>query len=113
MPTTVTVHEAKTTLSDLLRRVEAGEEIIIARGETPVAILRAHKSEDVAAKRKAAFGCLAGRFAVPDEDTFFASQDDAEFAEMFGEDFLTLHTGKKLSPPAPTKAGKRSGKGRT
>ena len=35
----VTVHEAKTHLSRLLRRVEAGEEIVIRRGRAPVAIL--------------------------------------------------------------------------
>ncbi len=33
----VTVHAAKTHLSQLLARVEAAEEIIIARGKTPVA----------------------------------------------------------------------------
>lgn len=35
----VNVHEAKTTLSRLLARVEAGEEIVIARGSVPVAKL--------------------------------------------------------------------------
>ncbi len=32
----VTVHAAKTNLSQLLERAEAGEEIIIARGQVPV-----------------------------------------------------------------------------
>lgn len=42
----VTVQEAKTQLSKLLRRVEAGEEITIRRGSEPVAILtRAPKRE--------------------------------------------------------------------
>lgn len=36
---TSSVHEAKTHLSRLLQRVEAGEEIIIARGNKPVAKL--------------------------------------------------------------------------
>jgi len=35
----VTVQEAKTQLSRLLRRVEAGESIIIRRGREPVAML--------------------------------------------------------------------------
>lgn len=35
----VNIHEAKTQLSRLLERVEAGEEIIIARSGTPVARL--------------------------------------------------------------------------
>jgi prevent-host-death family protein len=38
--TTVNVHEAKTHLSRLLARVEAGEEIIIAKAGKPVAKLR-------------------------------------------------------------------------
>ncbi|WP_066546938.1 MULTISPECIES: type II toxin-antitoxin system Phd/YefM family antitoxin [unclassified Sphingomonas] len=36
---TVTVHEAKTHMSRLLARVEAGEEIIIARGRVEIAKL--------------------------------------------------------------------------
>jgi len=36
---TVTIQDAKTNLSKLLARVEAGEEIVIARGRTPVARL--------------------------------------------------------------------------
>jgi prevent-host-death family protein len=36
---TVNVHEAKTHLSKLLERVEAGEEVIIARAGEPVARL--------------------------------------------------------------------------
>lgn len=35
----VTVQEAKTQLSRLLRRVEAGEEVVIRRGRDPVAVL--------------------------------------------------------------------------
>jgi prevent-host-death family protein len=38
-PKTVNVHEAKTHLSKLLERVEAGDEIIIARAGQPVARL--------------------------------------------------------------------------
>jgi prevent-host-death family protein len=37
--TVVNVHEAKTHLSQLLARVEAGEEIVIARAGKPVARL--------------------------------------------------------------------------
>ncbi len=35
----VTVQEAKTQLSRLLRRVEAGESVVIRRGREPVAML--------------------------------------------------------------------------
>jgi prevent-host-death family protein len=36
---TVNIHEAKSRLSELLRRVEAGEEVVIARAGKPVARL--------------------------------------------------------------------------
>ena len=37
--TTVNIHEAKTHLSKLLKRVMNGEEIIIARAGKPIAVL--------------------------------------------------------------------------
>lgn len=37
--TIVNVHQAKSTLSELLRKVEAGEEVLIARAGKPVARL--------------------------------------------------------------------------
>ena len=40
MRAAVGVHEAKTHLSDLLRRVEAGETVVITRRGEPVAELR-------------------------------------------------------------------------
>ncbi len=44
----VKVGEVKTRLSDFLARVEAGEEIIIARGDAPVAKLtRIEKANDL------------------------------------------------------------------
>jgi prevent-host-death family protein len=39
MTDTVNIHDAKTHLSRLVERVEAGEEIVIARGGKPVARL--------------------------------------------------------------------------
>jgi prevent-host-death family protein len=58
----VSVHEAKTHLSALLARVEAGEEMVITRGGRPVARL-------VALERSARrlFGLDAGLFEVPDD----------------------------------------------
>ena len=50
MTVIVKVGEAKTHLSDLLARVEAGEEIIIARGNQPIAKLtRIENANDLAA----------------------------------------------------------------
>lgn len=39
MPVQINVGEAKTRLSELLARVEAGEEVVIARGNRPIARL--------------------------------------------------------------------------
>lgn len=41
----INTHEAKTRLSELLRRVEEGEEIVIGRGGRPVARLTAYRPE--------------------------------------------------------------------
>jgi antitoxin (DNA-binding transcriptional repressor) of toxin-antitoxin stability system len=50
MTITVKVGEAKTHLSELLSRVEAGEEFIIARGNDPIAKLsRIQRRNDVEA----------------------------------------------------------------
>ncbi len=45
----VPLNEAKTRLSELIRRVEAGEEIVIRRGRTPVARLVAERPTRIAA----------------------------------------------------------------
>lgn len=50
MTITVKVGEAKTHLSDLLAKVEAGEEVIISRGSEPIAKLsRIARKTDIAA----------------------------------------------------------------
>jgi prevent-host-death family protein len=41
----VSIHEAKAHLSQLVRRAEAGEEIVICRGREPVAKLTAYRPE--------------------------------------------------------------------
>jgi prevent-host-death family protein len=63
---TVTIHHAKTNLSKLIARAEAGEEIVIARGNEPVVRLAPVESK----KRKREPGWLKGK--VPDlPDSFF------------------------------------------
>lgn len=52
MTITVKVGEAKTRLSELLARVEAGEEVVIQRGYEPIARLT---PIDAIARRRAAF----------------------------------------------------------
>jgi prevent-host-death family protein len=71
---TVTIHTAKTTLSQLLARVEAGEEIVLARGKVPVAKLVPFKP--VAPKRQ--FGALRGVVSVSPK--FFEPLPDDELA---------------------------------
>jgi prevent-host-death family protein len=63
--TIVTVHQAKTQLSNLIARAEAGEEIIIARGREPA--VRLTPVEKKAPKRE--FGSRKGMYDIP--DTFF------------------------------------------
>ncbi len=61
MTQSVGVHEAKTHLSRLLERVEAGEEVVITRRGAAVArLIAAHP-----ARRR--FGTDRGRFTVPDD----------------------------------------------
>ncbi|CAA9377885.1 MAG: hypothetical protein AVDCRST_MAG21-1556 [uncultured Nocardioidaceae bacterium] len=60
----VTVQEAKTHLSRLLRRVEAGESIVIKRGRHRVALLTAAPEES---PRRQIWGDLEGSFG-PDFD---------------------------------------------
>ena len=62
-PKQVNIHEAKTGLSKLVERAEAGEEIVIARAGTPVAKLVALKP--VRARRR--LGLLDGKFKIPDD----------------------------------------------
>lgn len=59
----VTIHAAKTQLSRLIERVSIGEEVIIARGNTPVAKLV--PLEPQASKR--IFGALKGKLKVGPE----------------------------------------------
>jgi prevent-host-death family protein len=72
----VTIHNAKTHLSRLIERVLAGEEVIIARGNTPVA--RLVPLEPVAPPARKA-GTLRGRLRVT--DAFFEPLSPDELAE--------------------------------
>ena len=58
----VNVHEAKTQLSKLIRRVAAGESIVIARAGKPVA-----KLVPIEPAPKRVFGLDRDLFVVPDD----------------------------------------------
>lgn len=70
----VTIHTAKTTLSQLLARVEAGEEIVLARGKLPIAKLVPF--QPITPRRQ--FGALRGVVSVGLE--FFEPLPDDELA---------------------------------
>jgi prevent-host-death family protein len=73
----VNVYEAKTQLSKLLERVEAGEEIVIARNGRPVARLVPSQREPEAAPRR--LGGLESKIYY----TGHWSDGDEEIAELF------------------------------
>ena len=75
---TVTVHAAKTNLSRLIRRVEAGEEIVIARGDRPV--VRLVPFAPVADKAKG-FGSMKGHARVGPE--FFEPLPEEELEAWY------------------------------
>lgn len=58
MTAPTTIHHAKTHLSKLVARVEAGEEIVLARGKTPVAKIVPLQPQP---KKERELGWLAGK----------------------------------------------------
>jgi prevent-host-death family protein len=75
MMSIVTVRDAKANLSKLLARVEAGEEIVIVRGKTPVARLTPIHAQPA----KGQFGAVEGVAGGGPE--FSEPMTDAELAE--------------------------------
>ena len=72
---TVTIHQAKTNLSQLIEQACQGEEIVIARGPKPV--VRLVPVSDIKGDRKP--GALRGKFRVGKE--FFEPLLPEELAE--------------------------------
>ena len=73
----VNVHQAKTQLSRLLARVEAGEDVVIARRGEPVARLVGCKPQS---KRQA--DILKGKIVIP--DSFFDPLPEEELTAWEG-----------------------------
>ena len=67
MTTIVSAAEAKATLSELLRRAEAGEEILVARNGHPVARL--------SPVRPRVGGFMRGEVIINDEDWWLPDDD--------------------------------------
>ena len=75
MTDTVNVYEAKTHLSQLLARVEHGEEITISRHGRPVARLVPHVSR----QRPRRPGFWRGRITVADDFDEFSPSDERDW----------------------------------
>jgi prevent-host-death family protein len=76
MSITVNVQEAKTRLSELLHKVQSGEDVIIARAGKPIAHL------EPAQPRQPVFGGIIEGLTVPDE--FFDELPESELAAWEG-----------------------------
>ncbi len=72
----VTVTEAKTQLSSLIERVTEGEEIVIRRGQRPVAKLIRYQG----ASKPRKMGDLRGRIWMSDD----FDEPDEEIERLFG-----------------------------
>ena len=69
---TVNIHEAKTQLSRLIERAEAGEDVVIHRGTEPVVRL----VPVARARPQRKFGAMKGLIRVP--ESFFPPLPDEE-----------------------------------
>jgi prevent-host-death family protein len=78
MTETVNIHDAKTQLSRLLQRVEAGERVVIARAGKPIADLVPHRPD-----HRLQLGGLEGQIWVG--DNAFAWPDDEIDAMFYGD----------------------------
>lgn len=72
----VNIAKAKATLSELVARAEAGEEVVLMRNGRPVATINASASPP---KKKRVAGAWAHLGPMEDPDVFL--RPDAEFAE--------------------------------
>ena len=72
----VKVHEAKTHLSRLLKEIDKGEEIIIQRGNVPVAKIVPLKKSELP------WGVLKGRIKINGDE---ADIDGDEWRKLFGD----------------------------
>lgn len=86
---TVNIHQAKTHLSKLLKRVEAGEEITIARAGVPVA--RLVSAEPARVRRP--LDLDRGKFEVPED--FDAPLPAEVLAAFYGEPVKAAKGGRR------------------
>jgi prevent-host-death family protein len=85
----VNVGDAKTNLSQLLARVEAGEDVEIARNGVPVAkLVRVVPVERPGERFLKGWGALAGQIWISDDFEFSEQELDEMYAEWDEEDKL-------------------------
>lgn len=83
----VNVGQAKNDLSGLLARVEAGEEVEIARNGVPVAkLVRIEREMSPGEKFLATAGALAGQIWMSEDFEFSAEEIEEWYAEWDEED---------------------------
>ncbi len=80
MAASVNIHEAKTQFSKLVRRAEAGEEIVVRRGREPVARIAPLVPER---NRVTGFGSMRDEIQFPSPGE--AKKTDKEIEQMFEE----------------------------
>ncbi len=76
----VMIHEAKTHLSKLIARAEAGEEIVIARGKEPVVKLTPVATK----KRRREPGMMKGKWPELPDSFFFDPLPEEELRQWEG-----------------------------
>lgn len=75
----INIHEAKTQLSKLLEKVEAGEQIVIANRGIPKAVLSKYISEENAVK-DSPLDRYKGQIRISDD----FNDEDEEINQLFG-----------------------------
>ncbi|MGD9878977.1 MAG: type II toxin-antitoxin system Phd/YefM family antitoxin [Reyranella sp.] len=76
-----TIHTAKTNLSKLIARAEAGEEVVLARGKAPIARIVPIAT---AKPPKRKFGALKGKIRIGPEFLNHSPRMDRGWAEALG-----------------------------
>jgi prevent-host-death family protein len=95
-PVTIPIHEAKTSLSRLVKRAAAGETIYIGAYGKPQAVLSPVDDGKLQAElRKRAFGCMKGKMVLPEGwddplpddviESFYSMQGLEDFISREGE----------------------------
>ena len=97
MTVTANIHEAKTTLSKLIERALAGEEVVIAKAGKPLVRL-IPITEPASVDRGAIFGSMKGRIiqSADWEDSIFDPELEREF---YGVDAPSLPHAAESSKP--------------